>query len=356
MMINLILTHTAVKGICRHIHSPHKISACDVLRSPFPIELPEPRPVGGDRLSPGVLALCLSDLDALTLSLFELFTLQLREGSEHGQHEFPCRRVGVDFLLVADEGNTLFSEGVDDVQQVLRGASETADALHIERIALTHIVQHCPELRAVCVRPRQLLGEDTVNLIVAHDLLLTGGFLVFGGNSDVSDFAHSIVLSLFECVFLSLLGELLLSVLFTLTLHLLFVDVLAHLSGVLLRRFTLGEECGMLDIKPVPLRFQLVGLLQKAKHCRRFAVNSIPLDMLPDVLDRLLVVLDCGGIFLLETALQPARFVLILLVNRLQLVMVLHLFNERVDSCKFLFQIGKLCCVVIGVRCIEEES
>ena len=33
-----------------------------------------------------------------------------------------------------------------------------------------------------------------------------------------------------------------------LTLHLLFVDVLAHLTGVFLRRFTLGEECGMLDI------------------------------------------------------------------------------------------------------------
>ena len=93
----------------------------------------------------------------------------------------------------------------------------------------------------------------------------------------------------------------------TLTLHLLFVDVLAHLSGVLLRRFTLGEECGMLDIKPVPLRFQLVGLLQKVKHRRRFAVNSILLDMLLDVLDRLLVVLDSGGIFLLETALRPAR-------------------------------------------------
>ena len=67
----------------------------------------------------------------------------------------------------------------------------------------------------------------------------------------------------------------------TLTLHLLFVDVLAHLTGVFLRRFTLGEECGMLDIKPVPLRFQLVGLLQKVKHCRRFAVNSIFLDMFP---------------------------------------------------------------------------
>lgn len=36
----------------------------------------------------------------------------------------------------------------------------------------------------------------------------------------------------------------------------------------------------MLDIKPVPLRFQLVGLLQKVKHRRRFAVNSILLDKL----------------------------------------------------------------------------
>ena len=57
--------------------SPHKVPARDVLGSPFPIELTEPRPVGGDRLSPGVLALSLSDLDALTLSLFELLTLQL---------------------------------------------------------------------------------------------------------------------------------------------------------------------------------------------------------------------------------------------------------------------------------------
>ena len=74
-----------------------------MLGSPFPIELTEPRPVGGDRLSPGVLALSLSDLDALTLSLFELLTLQLREGSEQVQHEFARRRVGVDILLVADE-------------------------------------------------------------------------------------------------------------------------------------------------------------------------------------------------------------------------------------------------------------
>ena len=116
-MTELIFTHTAVKGVCRHIHSSHKITPSDVLRSPFPIELPEPRPVGGDRLSPGVLALSLSNLDALTLSLFELLTLQLREGSEHGQHEFARRRVGVDFLLMADEGNTLVGESVDDVQQ-----------------------------------------------------------------------------------------------------------------------------------------------------------------------------------------------------------------------------------------------
>ena len=147
--------HTAIKDVCRHIHSPHKISARDVLRSPFPIELPEPRPVGGDRLSPGVLALCFSNLNA-----------------------------------------------------------------------------------------------------------------------------------------------------FTLTPVMFFVDIVSDLSGVLLRCFTLSVECGMFDIKPVPLRFQLVGLLQKVKHRRRFAVNSIFLDMLPDVLDRLLVVLDCGSIFLLETALR----------------------------------------------------
>ena len=168
---------------------------------------------------------------------------------------------------------------------------------------------------------------------------------MFSGNSDVSDFAHSIVLSLFKSVFLPLLSELLLSVLLTLTPVVFFVYIVSDLSDILLRRFTLSEECGMLDIKPVSLRFQLVGLLQKVKHCRRFAVNSIPLDMLIDVLDRLLVVLDCGGIFLLETALRPARFALILLVNRLQLVTMLHLFNERVDSRKLLSQIGKLSCV-----------
>ena len=146
-----IFTHTAIKGISRHIHSPHKISARDVLCSPFPIELPEPHPVGGDRLSPGVLALCLSDLDALTLSLFELLTLQLRESCEHGEHKFASRCVRVDLLLVADERYPFVGECVDDVQQVLCGASQTADTLDVEGIALTHIVKHSPELRTVGV-------------------------------------------------------------------------------------------------------------------------------------------------------------------------------------------------------------
>ena len=74
-VFHFILPDTAVKGVCRQAHSPHKIPACDVLRLPFPIELPEPRPVGGDRFPSRVLALSLSDLDALTLSLFELLTL-----------------------------------------------------------------------------------------------------------------------------------------------------------------------------------------------------------------------------------------------------------------------------------------
>ena len=147
-----ILPYTAVKGICRHIHSTHKIPACDVLRLPFPIELPEPRPVGGDRFPSRVLALCLSDLDALTLSLFELLSFKLREGSKHGEHKFARRCVGVDFFLVADKGNALVGESVNDVQQVLCGASQTADALDVEGVTLTHIVKHCPELRSVCIR------------------------------------------------------------------------------------------------------------------------------------------------------------------------------------------------------------
>ena len=135
---DFILTHTAVKRISRQAHSPHKVPACDVLRLPFPIKLPEPRPVGGDRFPSRVLALCLSDLDALTLPLFQLFTLQLREGGEHSQHEFPRRCVSVDILLVADKRNALVGEGVDYVQQVLGGAYQTADTLDIESISLTH--------------------------------------------------------------------------------------------------------------------------------------------------------------------------------------------------------------------------
>lgn len=109
----------------------------------------------------------------------------------------------------------------------------------------------------------------------------------------------------FKCVFLSLLSALLLSVLFTLMPVVFFVQIISDLSNILLRRLTLGEKCGMLHIKAVPPRFQIVGLIQKVKHCRQFAVNSIFLNMLPDVLDRFLVVLDSGSIFLFETALRP---------------------------------------------------
>lgn len=76
-----------------------------MLGFPFPIELPEPRPVGWDRLLPSVLALCFGELDAFTLSLFELFSFKLRECGEHGEHKFPRMSIRVDLLLVADEGN-----------------------------------------------------------------------------------------------------------------------------------------------------------------------------------------------------------------------------------------------------------
>ena len=116
-MGRLILTDTAVKSVCRQAHSSHKVPACDVLGFPFPIETAELRPVDRNRISAHVLALCLSDLDALTLSLFELLTFKLREGGEHGQHKFPRRRISVDILLVADKRNALVGECVDDIKQ-----------------------------------------------------------------------------------------------------------------------------------------------------------------------------------------------------------------------------------------------
>ena len=102
-MSGFILPDTTVKGVSRQVHSPHKVPACAALGLPFSIKLTKPRPVDFDRLSACVLALCFGDLDAFTLSLFELFTLQLRECGKHSQHEFARRRVGVDVLLVADE-------------------------------------------------------------------------------------------------------------------------------------------------------------------------------------------------------------------------------------------------------------
>ena len=42
---------------------------------------------------------------------------------------------------MADESDSLFGEGIDDVQQVLRGAPQTADAFDIEGIAFTHIAE-----------------------------------------------------------------------------------------------------------------------------------------------------------------------------------------------------------------------
>ena len=92
-MFRFILSDTAVKSVSRQAHSPHKVPACDALGLPFPIELPEPRPIDLHGLSSCVLALCFGDLDALTLSLFKLFTLQLREGCEHGQTMCRKRKV-----------------------------------------------------------------------------------------------------------------------------------------------------------------------------------------------------------------------------------------------------------------------
>ena len=71
-----------------------------MLLLPFTIKFAKFIPINRDRLSDRVLALCLSDLYALTLSLFKLLSFKLREGGEHGKHKLSAW--GVDILLVAD--------------------------------------------------------------------------------------------------------------------------------------------------------------------------------------------------------------------------------------------------------------
>lgn len=65
---------------------------------------------------------------------------------------------------------------------------------------------------------------------------------MFGGNSDVTDFAHKIFLSLFQIVFVPLLGELFLPVFLTLTPVVFFVHIVSDLSDILLRCITLGDK------------------------------------------------------------------------------------------------------------------
>ena len=95
-MGRLILTDTAVKCVRRQAHSPHKVSACDVLRFPFHIELSEFRPVDRDRFSACVLALCLSNLD------FNAVYIKLRESSKHGKYIIFRRYVGADEFFVSN--------------------------------------------------------------------------------------------------------------------------------------------------------------------------------------------------------------------------------------------------------------
>ena len=128
-VFRFILPDTAVKSVSRQAHSPHKVTPCDTLGLPFPIKLTEPRPVDLNGLPavylPDALAISMPSRCRCSLNLFKAscITHQLRECCKHVQHEFARRSISVDVLLVADKGNTFVGEGVDDVQQVLCGAS-----------------------------------------------------------------------------------------------------------------------------------------------------------------------------------------------------------------------------------------
>ena len=123
-----------MKCIDRQPHSSHKIPDCNALGLPFPIQFAEFIPIYRDRLSARVLALSLCNLNALTLTLFELLTFRLRERRENRQHEFSCRRIRINFFFVTDQRYFLVGQRINDVQQILCRTPQTADTLLTGRL------------------------------------------------------------------------------------------------------------------------------------------------------------------------------------------------------------------------------
>ena len=105
-------------------------------------------------------------------------------------------------------------------------------------------------------------------------------------------------LPLFKCVFLSLLSALFLLVLPVTLLLFLDLEIVTHLSGVLVCRVTLSDKGIMLRHQSIVFLFQLGGFRLQITQLRRFSLDVVNLNMLGNILVGFFKSIDSGSIFL----------------------------------------------------------
>ena len=102
----------------------------------------------------------------------------------------------------------------------------------------------------------------------------------------------------FKSILSSLLGAFFLLVLPVTLLLFLVLEIVTHLSGVLVCRVTLSDKGTMLRHQSIVFLFQLGGLRLQIAQLRRFPFDVVSLDMLGNILVGFFKSVDSGSIFL----------------------------------------------------------
>lgn len=103
-----------------------------------------------------------------------------QSSSDHGQHQFSRRRVGIDVFLVADQSDIFSLQGLHQFEQVGSAASKAAEIMNVNGVALSGKFEHRLKLGAVGILARHLFFEPFVNLVDAQGFLLSGLVLFYG--------------------------------------------------------------------------------------------------------------------------------------------------------------------------------
>ena len=99
-----------------------------------------------------------------------------------GVFRFACGK-GESFLVEGDR-NIPLVQALDDPQKVLKIASESVDAVHMQRIPITEVVQASNQLWPGSILSTASVGED---LVQVKTIELPGCVLICAADTDVAD-------------------------------------------------------------------------------------------------------------------------------------------------------------------------